>query len=168
MLVKINKINKIQWHSEKIWHPGPIFDTFWRPFLVPQVSATITENRRLCTSIYSCKLVNRYGGGNSTTTNEVSRFQHLFPNPSWLVWGRASRHQKPAPTFPWIDNMNEINSWWLNFNFIHGDETRFSRNGSVIMTKQEIPSVAEGWLFTLYAVGKQPSIPLINLGRNGR
>ena len=28
-----------------------------------------------------------------------SRFQRLFPNPSWLVWGRASRHQKLAPTF---------------------------------------------------------------------
>ena len=33
-----------------------------------------------------------------------SRFQRLFPNPSWLVWGRASRHQKLAPTFPGIDS----------------------------------------------------------------
>ena len=38
----------------------------------------------------------RYGGGNSTTTDEVSRFQHLFYNPSWMVWGRAFRHQKLA------------------------------------------------------------------------
>ena len=28
----------------------------------------------------------------------------VFPNPSWLVWGRASRHQKLAPTFPRIDS----------------------------------------------------------------
>ena len=28
----------------------------------------------------------RYGGGNSNTTEEVSRFQCLFPNPNWLVW----------------------------------------------------------------------------------
>ena len=33
-----------------------------------------------------------------------SRFQRLFPNPSWLVWGRASRHQKLATTFPGIDS----------------------------------------------------------------
>ena len=32
------------------------------------------------------------------------------------------------------------------------------------MTKREV-SVAKGWLSTLYAVGKQLSIPLINLGR---
>ena len=27
----------------------------------------------------------RYGDGNSTTAEEVSRFQCLFPNPNWLV-----------------------------------------------------------------------------------
>ena len=27
----------------------------------------------------------QYGGGNSTNAEEVSRFQRLFPNPSWLV-----------------------------------------------------------------------------------
>ena len=32
----------------------------------------------------SCKYT-WYGGGNSTTAEEVSRFQRLFPNPSWLV-----------------------------------------------------------------------------------
>ena len=26
------------------------------------------------------------------------------PNPSWLVWGRASRHQKLAPTFPGMNS----------------------------------------------------------------
>ena len=30
--------------------------------------------------------VERSGGGNSTTAEEVSRFQCLFPNPNWLVW----------------------------------------------------------------------------------
>ena len=54
---------------------------------------------------------------------KVSRFQRLFPNPSWLVWGRASRHQKLAPTFPWLDNCLMVTkrdflkteaSLWLN------------------------------------------------------
>ena len=40
----------------------------------------------------------------------VSRFQRLFPNPSWLVWGRASHRQKLAPTFPWW--LNGIFSKW--------------------------------------------------------
>ena len=34
-----------------------------------------------------------YRGGNSTTAEEVFRFQRLISNPSWLVWERASRHQ---------------------------------------------------------------------------
>ena len=65
-----------------------------------------------------------------------SRFQRLFPNPSWLVWGRASRHQKLAPTFPGIDSCLMVTkrdflemeaSLWLNGK---------SRN------------VAKGWLST--------------------
>ena len=52
-----------------------------------------------------------------------SRFQCLFPNPSWLVWGRASRHQKLASTFPGIDSCLMVTKWdflemevslWLN------------------------------------------------------
>ena len=59
------------------------------------------------------------GGGNSTTT----KFQRLFPNPSWMVWGRAFRNQKLAPTFPWIENCLMVTkrdflemeaSLWLN------------------------------------------------------
>ena len=65
-----------------------------------------------------------------------SRFQRLFPNPSWLVWGRASRYQKLAPTFPGIDSCLMVTkrdflemeaSLWLNGK---------SRN------------VAKGWLST--------------------
>ena len=64
-----------------------------------------------------------YGGGNSTTAEEVSRLQRLFPNPSWLVWGRAAHHQKLTPTFPWIgrhlivtkrDFLEMEASLWLN------------------------------------------------------
>ena len=40
---------------------------------------------------------------NSATAEEVSNV-YLFPNPSWLVWRRASRHQKRAPAFPWLEN----------------------------------------------------------------
>ena len=52
-----------------------------------------------------------------------SRFQRLFRNPSWLVWGRASRHQKLAPTFPGLDSCLMVTirdflemeaSLWLN------------------------------------------------------
>ena len=51
------------------------------------------------------------------------RFQRRFSNPSWLVWGRASRHQKLAPTFPGIDSCLMVTkrdflemevSLWLN------------------------------------------------------
>ena len=46
----------------------------------------------------------RYGGGNSTTAEEVSRFQRLFPIIPTGWCRRASRHQKLAPTFPGIDS----------------------------------------------------------------
>ena len=82
-----------------------------------------------------------------------SRFQRLFPNPSWLVWGRASRHQKLAPTFPWI---RQLPYWWLN---------GISRNGSVTMTKRVGPKMLLKVDCLPNAVGKQPSIPLIYLGR---
>ena len=66
-----------------------------------------------------------------------SRFQRLCPNPSWLVWGRASRYQKLAPTFSGIDSCLMVTkrdflemeaSLWLNWK---------SQN------------VAKGWLSTL-------------------
>ena len=34
---------------------------------------------------YPGKYGGRYGGRNSTTAEEVSKFQCLFPNPNWLV-----------------------------------------------------------------------------------
>ena len=58
---------------------------------------------------------------NSTSTEEVARFQRLLPNPSWLMSGRTSSHQKLVSTFPWIDN-----------------STGFSCNRNVNMTKREI------------------------------
>ena len=47
----------------------------------------------------------RYGGGNSTTAEEVSRFKHLFPNPQ-LVDARKDRHpvSKNPLQYSWIDN----------------------------------------------------------------
>ena len=69
-----------------------------------------------------------------------SRFQRLFPNPSWLVWGRASRHQKLAPTFPGIDSCLMVTK---------GDFSKW---------KLKVDCLPN-------AVGKQPSIPLIYLGR---
>ena len=37
----------------------------------------------------------------STSTEEVARFQSLFPNPRWLT---QDGHQKLISTFPWMDN----------------------------------------------------------------
>ena len=39
-----------------------------------------------------------YGGGNSTTAEEVSRSQCLFPNTNWLKW--KNRHQPVI--HPWV------------------------------------------------------------------
>ena len=41
---------------------------------------------------------------NSTTAEEVARFQCLFLNASWLMSGRTSGHQNLVSIFPWIDN----------------------------------------------------------------
>ena len=40
----------------------------------------------------------------STTAEEVSSFQRLFPNPSWLMSGGTSGHQNLVSIFPGIDN----------------------------------------------------------------
>ena len=77
----------------------------------------------------------------------------LFLNPSWLVWGRASRHQKLVPTFPGIDSCFMMT------------KTRFSRNGSITMTKPGDPKMLLKVDCLPNAFGKQPSIPLIDLGR---
>ena len=50
---------------------------------------------------------------NSTSAEEVARFQHLFPNPSWLMSGRTSGHQKIVPTFLWIDNCLMVTKRYL-------------------------------------------------------
>ena len=42
----------------------------------------------------------RYRGGNSTTTEEVSRFQCLFPNPNWLLL-KGIPPRKTRSNFPW-------------------------------------------------------------------
>ena len=69
------------------------------------------------------------------TAEEVARFQRLFPDPSRLTSGRTSNHQNLVSIFPGIANCLKAKPYWL---------------------------VDSGCL--PYAVGKQPSIPLINLG----
>ena len=90
-----------------------------------------------------------------TTAEEVSRFQRLFPNPSWLVWGRASRHQKFAPTFPWIDNCLMV----TKRDFLEMEASLWLNEKSWVSLKVGCLTYAQ------YAVGKQLSIPLINLGK---
>ena len=82
----------------------------------------------------------------------VSRLQHLFLNPSWLVWGKASRHQKLAPTFSWIDKCLMV----TKCDFLKMEASLWPNEKSWV-------SIKAGCL--PYAFGKQPSIPLINLGR---
>ena len=41
---------------------------------------------------------------NSTTAEEIARFQRLFPNPSWLTSERTSGHQNLVSIFPGIDS----------------------------------------------------------------
>ena len=84
-----------------------------------------------------------------------SRFQCLFPNPSWLVWGRASRHQKLAPTFPGIDSCltgtkRDFSKWKR-----HYESTTNTGGPKMLLKVDRLPN----------AVGKQPSMPLIYLGR---
>ena len=90
-----------------------------KPIQCPQVF--------LC-QIFLCQIfLTRYGEGTEAeiqlSLKWSSRFQRLFLNPSWLVWGRASRHQKLAPTFPGIDSCLMVTKWdflemeaslWLN------------------------------------------------------
>ena len=78
----------------------------------------------------------RYGGGNSTLLKRSSRFQRLFPNPSWLVWGRASRYQKLAPTFPRIDSCLMVTKW----DFLEMEASLWLNGKS--------QNVAKGWLST--------------------
>ena len=48
-----------------------------------------------------------YGGGNSATAEEVHQILA-----SLVGWGgRASRHQKLAPTFPGIDSCPTVTKW---------------------------------------------------------
>ena len=97
---------------------------------------------------YNTSWINILGGWNSTTAREVSRFQRLFPNPSWLVWGRAFQHQKLAPTFPWIDNCLMV----TKRDFLKMEASLWLNEKSWVLLKVGcLP----------YAVGKQPFIPLI-------
>ena len=81
-----------------------------------------------------------------------SRFQRLFPNPSWLVWGRGSRHQKLAPTFPGIDSCLMV----TKRDFLEMEAS---------LTEREVPKCLLGVDCLFNAVGKLASIPLIYLGR---
>ena len=81
-----------------------------------------------------------------------SRFQRLFPNPSWLVWGRTSRYQKLAPTFPGIDSCLMATKQ----DFLEMEASLWLNGKSQMLLKVDcLPN----------AVGKQPSMPLIYFGR---
>ena len=49
--------------------------------------------------------VSVYRGRNSTAAEEVSRFQCLFPNPSWLVWkGIPPPKTRNSLQYSWVGN----------------------------------------------------------------
>ena len=76
-----------------------------------------------------------YWGGNLTTTDEFSRFQRLFPNPSWLVWG-WSFHSATKNSLQHAHGLTTA-WWWQN--------RIFSRWEPYCV----LTSAAEGWLSTL-------------------
>ena len=51
----------------------------------------------------------RYGGGNSTIADEVSRFQCLFPNLNWLVWKDILPSKTRSNAHGWITGW-----WWFS------------------------------------------------------
>ena len=53
----------------------------------------------------------RYRGGNSTTAEEVSRFQCLFPNPNWLMWKGIPPPKTHSNSYGWITG------WWRIFHY---------------------------------------------------
>ena len=50
----------------------------------------------------------QYGSGNSTTAEEVSRFQCLFPSPNWLVWKGIPPPKTRSNTHGWITGLMMI------------------------------------------------------------
>ena len=73
---------------------------------------------------------------NQLPLKRSSRFQRFFPNPSWLVWGRASRYQKLPPTFPGIDSCLMVTKW----DFLEMEASLWLNGKS--------QNVAKGWLST--------------------
>ena len=70
----------------------------------------------------------RYGGRNSTTAEEISRFQRLFP--------KGIPHPKHAPTFPGIDSYLMVTKW------------DFLEMEASLWRNERLLNVAEGWLST--------------------
>ena len=73
----------------------------------------------------------------------------VFIHQGWLVWGRASRHQKLDPTFPWIDNC-----------FMATKRDFVEMEVSLWLTERsQKGTVAKGWLFTLCCWGAADHTP---------
>ena len=106
--------------------------------------------------VSSLLFIKWYGGGNSTSAEEVSRFQRLFPNPSWLVWGRASRYQKLAPTFPGIDSCLMVT------------KRDFLEMEASLWLNGKSQNVAKGVIVYLMLLGSSRPYPWFILEENGR
>ena len=111
LVIAANKKMKILDH--KFW----IFQT--HVFVIKCANTQITSLRFLRTQGTEAEI--------QLPLERSSRFQHLFPNPSWLVWGRASRQQKLAPIFPGIDSCLMVTK---------RDFSKWKRH---YMTKREVP-----------------------------
>ena len=96
-----------------------------------------------------------------TVMQEFNYHWRGFQNPDSSVssviptsWGeRASYHQNLAPTFHGI------------YSCLIVPKRDFLKIEASLWLNESYQNVAKGWLSTYVVVGKQPSIPLINLGR---
>ena len=61
-----------------------------------------------------------YGGRNSITAKEVSRFQSLFPNPQLVDAKRASGHQKLQYLSDWPDGDYYLTTTWPDYLMVTG------------------------------------------------
>ena len=86
----------------------PFYFAILIPRYAPVQSLRFSSSLSICVPLRKTSMATSrsfssiYGGGNSTTANEVSRFQCLFPNPNWLVWKGIPPPKTCSNTHGWI------------------------------------------------------------------
>ena len=117
--LKFFTIIKYEWFELAEWHQNKLL------FLV-RASTYLIPRRFLKVGLYKqgfilvskwrifSKRTFKVRRQNSTSAEEVIRFQCLFPNPSWLTSVRKPGHQKLVSIFPWKSQNGSVDSRWLS------------------------------------------------------